>query len=332
MKFRTLGSEGPKISALGLGCMRMSPFTGTVSFGKSGDDDESIATIHAALDSGINYLDTGDFYGSGHNESLVGKAIRDRRDQAFVGVKFGVLRAPWGAFLGADLRPAAVMSFASYSLQRLGVDVIDLYQPGRLDPTIPVEDTVGAIAELIRQGKVRYLGLSEVSAEQLRKAHRVHPVSVLQIEYSLATRFIEREILATARELGISIVAYNVTAHGLLAGSASVQLGPNDPRTRLSRFSTDNLPRNLQTVSALDSMAEAKGYSPIQISIAWLLSRGEDIIPLVGLTRRTHLADNLSALDISLSEDELQTLDRAFAPGAIVGDRAPAEVMRFSPS
>jgi len=321
---RSLGSSGLQSSAIGLGCMSLS---GT--YGAS-NDEAGIAVIREALDRGITLLDTSDAYGNGHNEELVGKAIKGRRSEVVLATKFGNVGGRGGKT--ADGRPEYVPVACEASLSRLGVDVIDLYQPGRLDPTIPVEDTVGAIAELIRQGKVRYLGLSEVSAEQLRKAHRVHPVSALQIEYSLATRFIEREILATARELGISIVAYNVTAHGLLAGSASVQLGTNDPRTRLSRFSKENLPRNLQTVAALDSMAEAKGYSPTQLSIAWLLSRGEDIIPLVGLTRRTHLADNLSALDISLREDELQTLDRAFAPGVIVGDRAPAEVMRFSPS
>jgi aryl-alcohol dehydrogenase-like predicted oxidoreductase len=206
MEMRTLGQNGPRVSAMGLGCMRMSSFAGP----KSNTDEEGIATIQAALEAGINFLNTGDFYGMGHNESLVGQAIKGRRDQALISVKFGALRSPSGQMLGIDTRPNAVKNFAAYSLQRLGVDVIDIYQPGRLDPNVPVEETVGAIADLIKEGRVRYLGLSETGAENIRRAHEVHPVTALEIEYSLGTRFIEKEILPTVRELGIGLVAYGV--------------------------------------------------------------------------------------------------------------------------
>lgn len=285
-------------------------------------DLESIATIRAALDAGISLLDTGDFYGMGHNEMLISKAIEGRREDAFLSVKFGAQRAPSGAFLGADLRANSVKNFAAYSLQRLNVDVIDLYQPGRLDPSIPAEETIGAIADLIREGKVRYLGLSEVNAEQLRKAHRVHPVSALQIEYSLARRFIEREILPTARELGISIVAYNVTAQGLLTGTNASS----------SPLATENLKQNLRRVEALDVMAKAKGCTSAQLAIAWLLSRGDDVIPIVGMSRPSRVPENLDAIDIRLSEEERALLDHAFTPGAIVGERGSPEVRHLSPS
>src|SRR6201996_5210039 len=244
MKNRRLGKNGPLVSAIGLGCMRMSGMVGR----RTDDDSESLSTIRAALDAGINLLDTGDFYGMGHNEMLVSKAIAGRRDDAFLSVKFGALRSPSGAFLGADLRGNSVKNFAAYSLQRLNVDVIDLYQPGRLDPSIPVEETIGAITDLIREGKVRYLGLSEVNAQQLRKAHAIHPVSALQIEYSLASRFIEKDILPTARELGIAVVAYNVTAQRLLTGipasSIEAARGP--------------LKKNLETAATLGLKASAK--------------------------------------------------------------------------
>ena len=267
----------------------------------------------------------------GHNELLISRAIKERRDDAFLSVKFGAQRSPSGAFLGADLRPNSVKNFAAYSLQRLDVDVIDLYQPGRLDPTIPVEDTVGAIADLIREGKVRYLGLSEVTADQLRKAHSVHPVSALQIEYSLATRFIEREILPTARELGVSIVPYNVLSHGLLAGGIKEPLSPGDPRLMTSRFEPANLAKNLQTIAAFEAMAADKGCNPSQLAIAWVISRGEDIVPLVGMSRRSWLPQNLAALNVNLTPDDLKKLDELFAPGAITGERVPAHVRHLSP-
>src|ERR1700744_5463197 len=315
-----LGKLGPLVSALGLGCMRMSGASGRKPGGTDADDYESIATIRAALDAGINFLDTGDFYGMGHNESLVSKAIEGRRDDAFLSVKFGAQRSPSGAFLGADLRARSVKNFAAYSLQRLNVDVIDLYQPGRLDPSIPVEETIGAIADLIREGKVRYLGLSEVSSEQLRRAHKVHPVTALEIEYSLASRFIETEILPTAPELGVSIVAYSVTAQGLLTGAKAVS----------SPAATGSLKQNLKAVAPLEVMAKAKGCTSAQLAIAWVLSRGEDVIPIVGMSRRSRLPENLGAIDIKLSNEELTLLDRAFAPGAIVGLRESSPVAHLS--
>jgi aryl-alcohol dehydrogenase-like predicted oxidoreductase len=331
MKTRVLGKNGPSVSALGLGCMGMSSFSGSQPSRRSNEFKESVATIEAALDEGINFINTGDFYGQGHNESVVARAIENRKDQAFLSVKFGVLRGPSGSFLGLDVRPNSVMNFAAYSLQRLDVDVIDLYQPGRIDPTVPIEDTVGAVADLIQEGKVRYLGLSEVNAQQLRKAHSVYPVTALEIEYSLATRMIEPEILPTARELGISIVAYNVLGQGLLTGAVDADLAEGDSRANLPRFQKENLARNLKTVSVLDSIAAAKGCTPAQLAIAWTLSRGEDIVALLGMSRRSRLPENLAALDIVVSADEVNELDRAFAPGAIVGDRGPSHVKHLSP-
>jgi aryl-alcohol dehydrogenase-like predicted oxidoreductase len=294
------------------------------------DDAEAVATINAALEAGVTFLDTGDYYGAGHNEMLVGQAIKGRRGNAFLSVKFGAMRSASGAFLGIDVRPAAVKNFAAYSLQRLGVDVIDLYQPGRLDPSVPIEDTVGAVADLIAEGKVRYLGLSEANAQQLRAAHRVHPVSALEIEYSLATRFIEAEILPTARELGVAIVAYGITGHGLLTGSMTGASPAVDQRAASPRFQGDNLTQNLKTVAPLTALAERKGCSPTQLALAWVLARGDDVLALVGMSRRARIADNLAALDIALTGPELAELDTAFDPGVIAGDRYPADMMRLS--
>lgn len=324
MQMRRLGKDGPLVSAIGLGCMRMSMTPGALA------EDEGIATIEAALDVGINFLNTGDFYGMGHNEMLVGRAIRHRRDEAVISVKFGAMRAPSGAFVGFDCRPAAVKNFAAYSLQRLGIEVIDLYQPGRADPNVPIEDTVGAIADLIQEGKVRYLGLSEVNAEQLQRAHAVHPVAALEIEYSLATRFIEAKILPTARALGIGVVAYSVVTQGLLTGAIGADLAPDDPRRYMPRFHDENLSRNLATVAALRDMAAARGCTPAQLAIAWVLSRGEDIVPLMGMSRRTRLPENLAAMDIALDTRAFAELDRIFAPGAIQGERYPAQVRHLS--
>jgi aryl-alcohol dehydrogenase-like predicted oxidoreductase len=331
MKTSVLGKGGPIVSALGLGCMRMSSFSGSQPSTYSEEFRESVATIEAALDVGINFINTGDFYGQGHNEAVVARAIEHRREQAFLSVKFGVLRDPSGKFLGLDVRPNSVKNFAAYSLQRLDVDVIDLYQPGRIDPTVPIEDTIGAIAELIHEGKVRYLGLSEVNAQQLRQAHSVYPVTALEIEYSLATRMIEPEILPTARELGISIIAYNVFGQGLLTGTVDAELRSEDSRANLPRFQKENLAKNLETVSVLDSIAAAKGCTPAQIAIAWTISRGDDIVALLGMSRRSHLPENLAALDLVLSADERSKLDRTFALGAIVGDRGPSHVKHLSP-
>ena len=326
MEMRKLGQKGPRVSAMGLGCMRMSSIAGP----KSNNDQESLATIQAALDAGINFLNTGDFYGMGHNEFLLGQALKGRRDQALISVKFGALRSPSGQMLGIDVRPNAVKNFAAYSLQRLGVDVIDIYQPGRLDPNIPVEETVGAIADLIKDGKVRYLGLSETGAETIRRAHKVHPVSALEIEYSLGTRFIEKEILPTVRELGIGLVAYGVVGQGLLTGSVRNDLAANDLRRQFPKFDPENLPKNLQKVAFLERMAREKNCTTTQLAIAWVLSRGEDIVPLVGMSRRASLVENLKVFDVTLTKEDLGHLDRTFALGAISGDRYPAHMKHLT--
>ena len=315
-----LGAQGAQVPPLGLGCMRMSGPPATR------DDAEAVATIRAALDAGIEFLNTGDYYGHGHNEALVAQAIKGRRrDDAFLSVKFGALRSSSGQYIGIDVRPAAVKNFAAYSLQRLGVDVIDLYQPGRLDPSVPIEETVGAVAELITEGKVRYLGLSEVGAAQLRAAHREHAVTALEIEYSLATRFIEAQILPTARELEIGVVAYGITGLGLLTGTP-----PKSPQAITPRLAPDNLPQNLRTVAALNALAERKNCAPAQLAIAWVLAQGDDVLALIGMTRRTRITENLESLDITLTDAELSELDKAFAPGAIAGDRLPPETMQMS--
>jgi aryl-alcohol dehydrogenase-like predicted oxidoreductase len=294
-------------------------------------EQESAATIEAALDAGITLLNTGDFYGMGHNEALIGRVLRSRPDDAFLSVKFGPQRAPSGAFLGLDCRPNAVKNFACYSLQRLGVEVIDLYQPARLDPAVPVEETVGAVADLIAEGKVRHLGLSEATAEQLVRAHKTHPVTALEIEYSLANRFIEGEILNTARQLGVGVIAYNVLAQGLLTGSVTGHLAADDPRRRLPRFQDPNLTENLTTVDVLREIGSAKNATAAQVAIAWVLARGEDVVPIVGMSRRSRLAENLAATDLRFTDDELTDLDLTFAPGAILGDRHPADIRHLAP-
>lgn len=320
MKMRKLGADGPELSAIGLGCMRMTPLTAQQGWtGK----DEGIATIHAALDAGVSLLNTGDFYTMGANEMLVGEALRGRRDKAFLSVKFGAMRAPDGQFLGFDARPKAIRNFCAYSLQRLGVDEIDLYQPSRIDPAVPVEDTIGAVADLIKEGKVRYLGVSEYNADQLRRAHAVHPVTALEIEYSLASRFIEPEILPVARELGIGIVPYSVVTQGLLTGALPAELPADDIRRIFPRFQDENLHRNIAAVEALRAIAERKGATPAQIAIAWVLAQGEDLIPLVGMSNRSRLPENLGALDVALSPEDLAELDHAFAPGTFAGSRYP---------
>ena len=329
MKHKTLGSNGPSVGELGLGCMRMTPLV----LGRDKTDEaEGIATIHAALDAGVRLLNTGDFYSMGLNEMLVAKAIRDRRHQAFLSVKFGALRSTSGAFLGFDMRPKAVKNFCAYSLQRLGVDVIDLYQPARVDPEVPVEDTVGAVAELVQEGKVRYLGVSEYNAEALRRAQAVHPVTALEIEYSLASRFIEPEILPTARELGIGIVAYSVVTQGLLTGSFPEQLPAGDERQVFPRFQPENLKRNVTVVQGLAELAQAKGATPAQIAIAWVAAQGDDIVPIVGMGNRKRVPENIAALDVALTADDLSRLDTLFAPGAIAGGRYPEALARIAAS
>ncbi|WP_343306984.1 aldo/keto reductase [Chitinophaga niabensis] len=310
----TLGKNGPLVSKLGLGCMRMSPVWG----GEMKDEKESIATIQMALDSGINFLNTGDFYGAGHNELLVGKAIKGRRDDAFISVKFGGI-VYGGQFLGLDLRPIAIKNFINYSLVRLGIDTIDLYEPCRLDNSVPMEDVIGTVADLIKEGKVRYLGVSEITADQLRKAHSIHPVTALEIGYSLADRQIESDLLPTAKELGIGVVAFANTAEGLLTGEMKAPLPANAYHHHFSRFQGDNLIKNLEKVEVLKQMAKEKGYSPTQLAIAWVNVQGDHMMPLVSMSRRSRLPENLQAMKITFSPDELNTLNTHFAPGAILG-------------
>ncbi|OEJ26970.1 aldo/keto reductase [Streptomyces agglomeratus] len=328
---RTLGSSGPRVSALGLGCMGMSALYGDA------DRAESIATIHAALDAGITLLDTGDFYGMGHNELLINEALRTApaaaREQALTSVKFGALRTVEGGFTGYDGRPAAVKNFAAYSLQRLGTDHIDIYRIARVDPDVPVEETVGAIAELVEAGHVRHIGLSEVGARTLRRAAAVAPVSDLQIEYSLLSRGIEDEILPTARELGIGVTAYGVLSRGLISGhfSHDRELAPGDFRGMSPRFQGENLRHNLGLVETLRKIAGQKGVTVAQIAIAWVLSRAGrhdvDIVPLVGARRRDRLAEAVGALGVALDADDLAAIEAAFPAGVAAGERYPANQM-----
>ncbi|UEG51927.1 aldo/keto reductase [Mucilaginibacter daejeonensis] len=309
-----LGNHGPLVSRLGLGCMRMSSIWG----GPTPDEKESIATIIEALDSGIDLLNTGDFYGAGHNEMLIGKAIKGRRDDAFISVKFGAIFHN-GQWLGMDLRPVAIKNFINYSLTRLGVDTIDLYQPSRMDGSVPIEDIIGTVADLVKEGKVRYIGVSEITAEQLRTANDVHPISALEIGYSLADRQIENELLPTAKELGIAVVAFANTAEGLLTGELKAPLADDDHRHAFSRFQGDNLIHNLQKVEVLKELAARKGCTPTQVAIAWVKEQGEHIIPLVSMSRRSRLPENMAAMDITFTAEEMNTLNTTFAIGAIHG-------------
>jgi aryl-alcohol dehydrogenase-like predicted oxidoreductase len=315
---RQLGTTGPQVSAVGLGCMGMSGTYGPA------DETESIATIGAALDAGISLLDTGDYYGMGHNELLIRQALRGRdRDGVVLSVKFGALRAPDLTYIGIDGRPVAVRNFLAYTLQRLGTDYVDIYRLGRVDPQVPIEDTVGAIAEMIDAGYVRHVGLSEAGAETLRRACATHPVADLQIEYSLLSRGIEAEILPTCRELGVGLTAYGVLSRGLLGGrwSPGQAAAPGDIRARMPRFRPENLERNLALVDTLGEIAAAKGATVAQLAIAWVLAGGDDIVPLVGTTRRDRLAEALEALQVELGEGDLAAIEAAAPPGAVAGDR-----------
>jgi aryl-alcohol dehydrogenase-like predicted oxidoreductase len=319
METTTLGRGGPEVSRVGLGLMGMSGIYGPA------DEDESKATIRAALGAGITLLDTGDFYGNGHNELLLREALRGvDRSGVFIQVKFGGMRDPRGAFTGYDARPAAVKNFLAYSLTRLGTDYVDLYQPARLDPLVPIEETVGAIAEMIQAGYVRYVGLSEMGADTIRRAAAVHPVAGLQIEYSLMSRGIEAQILPTVRELGIGVTAYGIMSRGLLSASSARAIGAGDPRSRFPRFQGENLDRNLALLAALEQIADGRGVTTAQLAIAWVISRGSDVIPLIGTKRRDRLAEALGALDLELTPGELAAIEAAVPTDQVAGDRYDA--------
>jgi aryl-alcohol dehydrogenase-like predicted oxidoreductase len=319
MMTRKLGATGPNVSAIGLGCMGMSDAYGPA------DRGESIATIHAALEAGITLLDTGDFYGMGHNEMLIGEALAGcNRDHLQISVKFGALRGPARNWSGYDGRPVAVKNFLAYSLQRLGLEHIDIYRPARLDPAVPIEDTIGAIAEMVQAGYIRHIGLSEVGSDTIRRAHATHPIADLQIEYSLIARGIEHDILATCRELGIGITAYGVLARGLISGHWSKdRASAQDSRNLSPRFQGGNLDTNLALADGLRKIAGEIGASPAQVAIAWVAAQGSDIVPLVGARRRDRLAEALGALDVKLTPAHLADLARAFPPGIAAGGRYP---------
>jgi aryl-alcohol dehydrogenase-like predicted oxidoreductase len=323
MQYRQLGANGPKVSALGLGAMGMSGMYGPA------DRRESIATIHAALDAGITLIDTGDFYGMGHNEMLIAEALNGvPREQAVISVKFGALRDPAGGWLGYDARPAAVKNFLAQSLQRLRVDYIDIYRPSRVDPQVPIEDTVGAIADMVKAGYVRHIGLSEVGADTLRHAAAVHPISDLQIEYSLISRGIEDTILPAARQLGIGITAYGVLSRGLISGHwKKGSTGATDFRTHSPRFQGANADANLALVEALRGIAQARGISVAQAAIAWVAAQGDDIVPLVGARSRDRLAESLGALHASLTPVDLAAIENAIPKGAAAGARYAERAM-----
>jgi len=315
-----LGKNGPAVFPLGLGCMGMSGMYGAT------DDATSVATLQAAIERGINLLDTGDFYGMGHNEMLVGRAIQGRRDRVLLSVKFGAMRAPDGAFIGVDTRPAAVKNFAAYSLKRLGVDVIDIYRPARLDPQVPIEETIGAIVDLIKAGYVRHIGLSEVGADTIRRAHAVHPIVDLQIEYSIASRGPEAKIFPALHELGIGATLYGVLSRGLLTGSKPA--GRGDFRSYLPRFGGDEAEKNAGVVSEFHRFAKERRMTPAQLAIAWVRAKQPDLVTLVGVKTQAQLDDVLAVADKKLSAADLAELDRAFPANAFAGERYGAEQMK----
>ncbi|MFP3710058.1 aldo/keto reductase [Paraburkholderia sp. SIMBA_009] len=325
MNTRILGQSGPAVSAIGLGCMGMSDLYGPA------DRSESIATLHAAIEAGVMLLDTGDFYGLGHNELLIREALStlppSRRDSVLISVKFGALRDPARGWHGYDARPKAVRNFVAYSLQRLGVDHIDIYRPARLDPDVPIEDTVGAIADLVKAGYVRHIGLSELGAESIRRAANVHKISDLQIEYSLISRGIEDEILPTCRSLGIGITAYGVLSRGLISGHWQTGARPNDFRSISPRFQGGNASHNLALVEALRKVAERKGVTVAQLAIAWVSAQGTDIVPLVGARTRARLKEALGSIDLQLTERERGEIEQAVPKGAAAGGRYAAALI-----
>jgi aryl-alcohol dehydrogenase-like predicted oxidoreductase len=320
LPFRRLGTAGPEVYPIALGCMGMSGMYGPA------DEAESLATIHAAIDAGVNLIDTGDFYGMGHNEMLVGRALRLVRDQVLISVKFGAQRGPDGAWLGHDARPAAVKTALAYSLKRLGTDYIDIYRPARLDPHVPIEETVGAIADMIKAGYVRYVGLSELGPETIRRAAAVHPVVDMQIEYSLVSRGPEEKIFPVLRELEIAATAYGVLSRGLLSGSAIA--GPGDMRSHFPRFNDANRARNERMVDQLRQIAADKGITQVQLAIAWVLAKGKHIVPVMGARTRTQLKESLAALAIQLSPEELAAIEAAIPAQAVAGTRYGADQMR----
>jgi aryl-alcohol dehydrogenase-like predicted oxidoreductase len=323
MKKRRLGSGGPEVSAIGLGCMGMSEFYG------AGDDSESIATIHHSLDRGVTFLDTADMYGSGRNEELVGKAIRDRRDEVFLATKFGNVRGPNGEFGGVRGDPEYVRQACDASLKRLGVEQIDLYYQHRVDVNVPIEDTVGAMSELVEAGKVRFLGLSEAAPETIRRAHATHPITAVQTELSLWSRDAEADVLSTVRELGIGYVAYSPLGRGFLTGQiTSPEDFPEDDFRRFHpRFTGENFEKNIALVREVEAMAKEKGCTTAQLALAWVLAQGEDIVPIPGTKRRKYLDENIAALDVELSSDDLRRLDEILPPGAAAGERYHARGM-----
>ncbi|HEY2532979.1 MAG TPA: aldo/keto reductase [Xanthobacteraceae bacterium] len=324
MQIAKLGAVGPQVGALGLGCMGMSPGI----YGPS-DEGESIATIRAAIEAGITLIDTGDFYGMGHNEMLIRRALEGIPRARYVfSVKFGAMRDPAGGWGGNDCRPSAVKNFLAYTLRRLGTDYVDIYRPARVDPAVPIEDTIGAIVDMARAGYVRHVGLSEVGAETIRRAHAVHPICDLQIEYSLMSRDIEATILPTTRELGIAITAYGVLSRGLLSGRVPPPDRKGDIRVvRMPRFARGNLARNLGLVEELRQIGSEKGATPAQLALRWVTSRGPDIVPLVGARRRDQLAESLGALELSLDVADFARIDAAVSPSVTAGERYDATQM-----
>jgi aryl-alcohol dehydrogenase-like predicted oxidoreductase len=318
---RQLGTHGPRVFPLALGCMGMSGMYGP------SDDLESMATIHAALDAGVMLVDTGDFYGMGHNEMLIGRALRDRRDAALLSVKFGGLREPGGGWSGVDARPVAVKNFLTYTLTRLGVDHIDIYRPARLDPAVPIEDTVGAIADLVKAGYVRAIGLSEVGLETIERAHAVHPIADLQIEYSLISRGPESRIFPRLVELGIGVTAYGVLSRGLLSGSTPTT--PTDFRARLPRFREENRQQNQRLIDTLRTLAAEKSVTSTQLAIAWVLAKSDTIVPVIGARRRPQLRESLGALDVPLSKEDVALIEQAVPAGAVAGSRYDPHQMQM---